>query len=488
MRRLLLLPILLALFAIALFDTPRVHAAPTADMGVYDRGWRQHAQGTTSGNHYYVVRGDTIFSISQRFGVSQHELMRQNGIYNPHRLLAGSTLIIPGLGPPPTPGPDPMICSLITITSPGANTRVGSSFTVSGRASGRCNFTVRALDSAGRILAESGVNVNSGAGNETSWAVTLNVGTVSNSAGTISAVAGNVTYASVPVTYETGTVTCVSRDMSILTPYNNERLSSTFTVSGRAGANCPVTATARDNSGRTLAALNTTADRSGNWSVTMTVSVTYETPGRVEASSSIGGFDSRTVVFAGTSPGRTFIEINNPAENATLPATFTVSGRGAGLFEGRVIIRAVSDAGATLLSQEVTMQGTNVYGGGEGTFSLQMMINTTTWGFIEATDFEGRVRDSVRVRFNDNSGPASWHDFPPNSCQVSPRVGAPSYAFPDGPAATPFSTGGTFPALRGVRTTSGEIWFLVDFPPGAQHPDSWVRTSDLNNLSGNCGW
>ncbi|MEZ4558272.1 MAG: LysM peptidoglycan-binding domain-containing protein [Caldilineaceae bacterium] len=50
----------------------------------------EHAQGTINGNQYYVVRGDTIFSIARRFGVSEYELMRVNGVHNPHFLRAGS--------------------------------------------------------------------------------------------------------------------------------------------------------------------------------------------------------------------------------------------------------------------------------------------------------------------------------------------------------------------------------------------------------------
>ena len=52
---------------------------------------------------HVVVKGDTIFSISQSYRVSQEELMRQNGITDPSRLLVGMRLTIPsGAGGPPT--------------------------------------------------------------------------------------------------------------------------------------------------------------------------------------------------------------------------------------------------------------------------------------------------------------------------------------------------------------------------------------------------
>ena len=487
MRKLLLLPFLLFLFAAMFVDAPAAHASSVADMGVYDRGHREHAQGTVNGNQYNVVRGDTIFSISRRFGVSQEELMWANGVRNPHFLRAGSVLTIPGLGPVPPP----QTCTSVTITSPTSGAQLGSTFTVSGRASGQCTFTVRALDSGGRVLREAPVTVNSGAGANVSWAVTLNVGTVANTSGSIVAVAGSTTWASVPVRYGTPPVVCNSPALAISIPLNNERVGTSFVVRGTAGPNCTVTVAAFDNSGRQLANGDpVTVDSGGNWSVTLSVNVGVETFGRLEARSSGGGFANRPVIFGG--PGPRFLEITSPTENASLPATFTVSGRGAGLFEGNVVVRAVSDASVVLFERATTLQGTNVGTGGEGTFSMQVTINTTTAGRVEAFNTESGLRDSVRVFFNGGVGPqpqpASYHDFQPNQCQVTPRVGAHSYSFPDGPAATPFTTGIAQSALRGVRTGSGEVWFLVDYPPGAGIPDAWVRAADLSNQSGTCSW
>lgn len=63
---------------------------------VCDRGPTQHAQGGVSGNRYFVARGDTSFSIANRFGISVTALCQANGI-NPWNIWAGQTLIIPGL-------------------------------------------------------------------------------------------------------------------------------------------------------------------------------------------------------------------------------------------------------------------------------------------------------------------------------------------------------------------------------------------------------
>jgi len=57
----------------------------------------------------YVVRsGDTLYSLSRRFGVSVQVLMQVNGISNPNYIQVGQKLTIPGSGyVTPTPSPSP---------------------------------------------------------------------------------------------------------------------------------------------------------------------------------------------------------------------------------------------------------------------------------------------------------------------------------------------------------------------------------------------
>ena len=59
--------------------------------GVYDRGATVHAQGVVWGNTYLVVRGDTSYSIANRFGITVTALCQANGI-NPWFIYAGQKL------------------------------------------------------------------------------------------------------------------------------------------------------------------------------------------------------------------------------------------------------------------------------------------------------------------------------------------------------------------------------------------------------------
>lgn len=50
----------------------------------------------TSGQRYIVQRGDTLWRLSQRFGVSLDALIKANNLSNPNVLHIGQELIIPG--------------------------------------------------------------------------------------------------------------------------------------------------------------------------------------------------------------------------------------------------------------------------------------------------------------------------------------------------------------------------------------------------------
>jgi len=183
---------------------------------VYDRGWMPHAQGNViPPNYYWVIRGDTWYSIGKRFGVSVDALRSANSSYYP---FAYTTVIIPCLNavaptpvppmptpiPPPTPTP-PVVASYITITSPPANAVLPATFTVSGQGGNlfEGNVVVRARLTDGTVLAEKATVLQGpdvGTGGEGTWSVSLSVNAPANSAGAIEAYSpGTNAFASINV-------------------------------------------------------------------------------------------------------------------------------------------------------------------------------------------------------------------------------------------------------------------------------------------------
>jgi len=65
------------------------------------------AQPTPSGQTYTVRRGDTLSAIARRYGVSMWALAQANSIRNPSFIYVGQVLRIPGGGSPVPPSPSP---------------------------------------------------------------------------------------------------------------------------------------------------------------------------------------------------------------------------------------------------------------------------------------------------------------------------------------------------------------------------------------------
>lgn len=99
-----------------------------------------------------------------------------------------------------------------------------------------------------------------------------------------------------------------------------------------------------------------------------------------------------------TPPPQRFLTMSFPVNGSQLPATWTASGTGAGLFEGNVVVTAFTDAGVQLAQVATTLQGANVGAGGAGTWSATLTTNVAagTRGFIIASSPQSNV-PSVRA-------------------------------------------------------------------------------------------
>ncbi len=97
---------------------------------------------------YLVSRGDTLWSLSRRFGVSTWAILQANHLWNPNLLYVGQRLTIPK--------------SSFTIDSPVPNAVLNGSVHVSGTASGifENTFTVEVRTAEGTVLVRQSVGVN----------------------------------------------------------------------------------------------------------------------------------------------------------------------------------------------------------------------------------------------------------------------------------------------------------------------------------------
>ncbi len=85
---------------------------------VTDHGPSQYASGTVTSSYYTVVKGDTPYSIGQRFGLPYQEIFRANGLPVKATIYPEQKLLIPGLGQQPPAPPLPTGPSRLGINSP----------------------------------------------------------------------------------------------------------------------------------------------------------------------------------------------------------------------------------------------------------------------------------------------------------------------------------------------------------------------------------
>jgi hypothetical protein len=482
-----------------------------------DHGPTQHAGGVIQGNVYTVAFGDTAFSVSRRFGLTVDQLAAANGLTNPNRIYGGQTLIIPGMGSCPPSPPPPPGRPFITIISPAPGTLLPTTFTVTGSGGGlfEGSLVVRAVNSAGQVLAESPTTLQGsdvGAGGSGTYSVQLTVNVPQNTAGKIVSYAtspkdGRITAsAGVAVTFTPGGAS--KPFITIGTPRPGALLPATFTVSGTGGGlfEGALVVRALNGAGQVLAeepvtlqGANCGAGCAGTYSVQLTVNVSQNTAGKIVAVATSPQDGSTVasaevaVTFKGGGTAQPFITIGSPAPGTQLPTTFTVSGTGGGLFEGGLVVRAQTNAGQVLAEKPATLQGANVGAGGAGTYSVQLAVNVSqnTAGKIIAfatspKDGSTVTSAAVAVTFTGSSSQA-YKDYAPGQCRIQGKPGAPFYAYPGGPQSGYFGSGGSFDATRGAKA-SGATWYQINTEPGAGVPSVWVPTSSTTSVSPGCAF
>lgn len=185
------------------------------------------------------------------------------------------------------------------------------------------------------------------------------------------------------------------------------------------------------------------------------------------------------------------MDILVPVPGSVLQPTFTASGTGGGLFEGNLVVRAQTVAGAVLAERPTTLQGPSVGTGGSGTWQVSLTVNVAggTQGFIVAfAPGSPTVLDYVPVTYGSAPQPPSTKTFAPGECVIQGMPGAPYYVvMPGGLVPGQFVTGGTYNAVQGYRA-DGQYWYLIYLEPGTGNPPAWVPKTSTNSTSAGCTW
>ena len=331
---------------------------------------------------------------------------------------------IPTKAPVPTAVPGQ---AWIVITEPdqGQVVDIGQPVKVQGKGGvlTEGNVVVEALDWQDNVLDQQAATLQGpdvGTGGEGTWSVELNIQAEPGTAGTIRAYHPSPLDGSVVA--EDGVEVSLGRTEA-KTPYIKIEepaqgalldISRPVTVRGSGGALAEgnVVVEALDAGGSVLVQQpvvlqgpDVGTGGEGTWSVALNIDAEPGTAGRIRAyhpsplDGSIVAEDSVEVSLGQTPAVEAYIKIDTPAQGTTLDVgkPVQVSGRGAGLPEGNVVVVAADQEGNVLAEQPATLQGPDVGSGGAGTWSVELAVPASgqTPGYIAAFSTSPRQRDFV---------------------------------------------------------------------------------------------
>jgi heat shock protein HslJ len=160
-----------------------------------------------------------------------------------------------------------------------------------------------------------------------------------------------------------------------------------------------------DRQPATLQGRNVGTGGEGTWSVELTIDIEPGTAGKIRAyspSPADGSIVAEAMVDVslGQTPSvESYIKIDLPQQGDAIDVSkvLRVSGTGAGLPEGNLVIVAVDDSGNVLDEQPATLQGRDVGTGGEGTWSVDLAVPASGQvpGYIAAFAASPKQRDLI---------------------------------------------------------------------------------------------
>ena len=294
------------------------------------------------------------------------------------------------------------------------------------------NLVVEALDWQGNVLDRQPATLqgpDAGTGGEGTWSVRLAITVEPGTAGSILAYAESTkdgsTIAEDTVEVSLGQTPVVQPQIKIDEPTQGSVLEIDGPVVVRgSGAGLPegnLVVEALDSRGylldrqpATLQGSDVGTGGQGTWSAELTIEVEPGTAGSIQAyaqseeDGSIVAVDRVEVSLGQTEAVESYIKIDNPTDGAGLDISkaIKVSGTGAGLPEGNLVVVAVDQDGDVLAELPATLQGSDAGTGGEGTWSVELAVPASGQvpGYIAAFAASPKQRellasDHVEVTF-----------------------------------------------------------------------------------------
>jgi hypothetical protein len=336
--------------------------------------------------------------------------------------------------PAPTRAPGQ---AMIAITEPdqGQLVEIDKPVRVQGTGAGLTegNVVVEALDWQGNVLDRQPTTLQGpdvGTGGEGAWSTELTIEVEPGTAGRIrayhpSALDGSIVAEDV-VEVSLGRTAAVQPYIRIEEPAQGALLDISSPVGVRgSGAGLPegnVVVEVLDAQGNVLDRQPTILQGQdvgtggeGTWSTELTIEVERGTAGTIQAYSpspldgSLIAEDSVEVSLGQTAAVESYIQIDSPAQGTTLEVSqpVQVSGTGAGLPEGNVVVVAADQNGNVLAEQPTTLQGADAGTGGAGTWSVELAVPASglTPGYIAAFSASPKQRaflasDHIEVTFS----------------------------------------------------------------------------------------
>jgi heat shock protein HslJ len=286
----------------------------------------------------------------------------------------------------------------------GAEFPISEAVTISGIASGlyEGSLVVQVLDAQKKVLVETPASIKierDRAGVAGSWSVQVIVMTDPGTQGSVRAFAPSlsadriVAEEVVPVNF---TFQAAETYIEMIDPLDGSVLDTNnpVVVSGMAGGlfEGAMVVEALDESGNSLAFQPTIIDSpnagiggEGPWRVELPITAFPGTRGYLRAyttspkDGSITAEDSVQVTYGDESLALpAYIEILEPEDGATLDISqpVAISGMGRGLFEGNVVVQVIDQSGNVLVQQPTIIQSGEAGMGGEGPWSLSLVIES----------------------------------------------------------------------------------------------------------------